>query len=137
MAEPGSPAQQQCGRCAAALPLSDVAVSAGVDWLRPRDHLHALKPRGACAAAAAAVVVGGETQQILDATQRILDALNSRACSPHATRAAIGYGSTVRRNGGSSLRVRGTACRLSSRLPLRRVIPACAGNRIGWLSSTR
>ena len=63
-------------RCAAALPVSDVAASTGVDWLKLRDHLHALKPRGACAAAAAAVVAGGETQQILDATQRILDALD-------------------------------------------------------------
>ena len=79
-------------RCAAALPLADVASSAGVDWLRLRDHLHALTPRGVCAAAAAAIVAAGETQQTLDATQHILNALNHRACPPYATRSAIGYG---------------------------------------------
>ena len=79
-------------RCAAALPLADVASSAGVDWLRLRDQLHALTPRGVCAAAAAEIVAAGETQRTLGATQHILDALNHRACPPYATRSAIGYG---------------------------------------------
>ena len=95
MTEPGTPTYTtavRALRCAAALSVFEVAVSAGVDWLKLRDHLHTLRPRGACAAAAAAVVAGGETQQIVDATQHILDALDHRACPPYTTRSAIGYG---------------------------------------------
>ena len=96
MTEPAAAALRAL-RCAAALPLADVASSAGVDWLRLRDQLHALTPRGVCAAAAAAVVAAGETRRTLDAAQHILiehilDALNHRACPPCATRSAIGYG---------------------------------------------
>ena len=88
VAEPGATtdtAGVRALRSAAALTLFDVALASRIDWLKLREQLDTLKPRGGCAAAVA-------TAAISSTAQHSLDALNHRACPPYAARAATGYG---------------------------------------------